>query len=269
MTAPAGPSRPVAPWPGVGSALLLALLAAIARLFAAELLGRALGFRDSVIGMSAILGYGVVLALSAPRLGVPAPLAFGVAPARSLTWLALPLFLPWLLLVSELDNYVGLWLPHPGGAGKAAALTEPLALLEIVLATAIAVPACEELLFRGLLQTALAPRLGRWTAALFVALLDGLALFPLFGPRAALSAAAQALSLGFVREAAGSLWPALGLHVGFGAIAVAARLGAFGIAGFDDTSVAHTPAGWIVAAAVSCALAFAICVRALRPSGSG
>jgi hypothetical protein len=264
-----GGSQPAGAWPGLGNALLLALLATSARLLAAQLLGEALGFRDSVLGMSAIVGFGVALALAAPRLRVPAPLAFGMVPARRITWLAVPLCVPWLLLVSELDNYVAHALPRVGDPAAVPTLDGPLALVELVLAVAIAAPVCQELFFRGLLQTALVPRLGRWRALLLVALLDGLALFPLFGPRALVSGAAQALALGFLREAAGSLRPALALHVAFGAVAVVARLGAFGIPGFDDTSVAHTPPGWLVGAAVACACAFALCTSALRRSGAG
>lgn len=269
MTREPGGSPAAEAWPGLGNALLLALLATSARLLAAQLLGEALGYRDSVLGMSAIVGFGVALALAAPQLRVPAPLAFGVVPARAITWLALPLCVPWLLLVSELDNYVAHLLPRAADGGAVPPLEGPLALVELVLAVGIAAPVCQELFFRGLLQTALVPRLGRWAALMLVALLDGLALLPLFGPRAVVWGAGQALALGFVREAAGSLRPALALHLAFGAVAVLARLGAFGIPGFDDTSVAHTPPDWLVGAAVACACGFALCTSALRRSSAG
>ncbi len=269
MTTGPGSSGAADPWPGIGNALLLALLATSARLLAVQLLGETLGFRDSVLGMSAIVGFGVALALAAPRLRVPAPLAFGLVPARATAWLAVPLLVPWLLLVSEVDNYVALWLPRVADASKVPPLEGPLALFELVLAVGIAAPLCQELFFRGLLQTALAPQLGRWRALLFVALLDGLALFPLFGPRAVIAGMGQAAALGLLREAAGSLRPALALHLGFGAVAVAARLGAFAIPGFDDTSAAHTQLAWLAVAAVSCAAGLAICVAALRCSDAG
>ncbi len=253
------------PYPRPAQAAILTTVALALRVVAVILFLALLGPGPSVLGMSAIVGIGAAFAIGASQLAVPASLQLGLRRPAAIGALAVPLLVPWLLLVSELDNVARGWLPEfADSAGDRVTPSGPLWLAELVLVLVVALPATSELFFRGLLQPGLVARLGRARGILLLCALDGLVVLPVLEPRSMLFAAALALPLALVREASGSLWPPLALHVGFGAVATGSELGAFGIPGFDDLGAAHTPASWLVPAAASALVGFALCFRALR-----
>jgi membrane protease YdiL (CAAX protease family) len=264
---PAGRGSAAAPepFPAPAQAFFVVSLALVVRTAAALLFSALLPPGPSVLGMSAIVGLGAAFAWGASQLPVAAAAHLGLRRPPARVALTVPLLVPWLLLVSELDNVArGLLpaLPDPPVTG--AAPSGPLWVAELVLTLAVAVPVCGELLFRGLLQPGLTARLGRARGIALVCALDALVVLPVLEPRAMLFAASLSLPLCLLRDASGSLWPALALRIGFGAITVAAELGAFGIPGFDDTSAAHTPLRWLAPAAGSALAGVAICLLALR-----
>ena len=76
------------------------------------------------------------------------------------------------------------------------------------------------------------------------------------------------LVFGLLRECSGSLAPGLVLNVVFGAVAVLASYGVFGIPGFDNLEAAHTPLVWLVPAALATGVGLRLCQSLLvaRPS---
>jgi membrane protease YdiL (CAAX protease family) len=253
------------PFPPPTQAFFLVAVALAVRVMAALLFTRLLPPGPSVLGMSAIVGLGGAFAVGAAQLTGSAADHLGFRRPPALVTLAVPLLVPWVLLVSELDNFARGVLPafpEPPSTGEPP--SGPFWFAELALSLALAVPVCEELFFRGLLQPGLVTRLGRARGALLVAGLGALVALPVLEPRSMLFAAALALPLCLLREAGGSLWPALALHACFGAVAVGAELGAFGIPGFDDMSAGHTPLRWLVPAAASALAGFGICALALR-----
>jgi ABC-2 type transport system permease protein/sodium transport system permease protein len=133
----------------------------------------------------------------------------------------------------------------------------PVAL--VLLAIAVAPGVCEELFFRGFLQTALeAPardgRPRRWTA--FFTTATAFAAFHLFNPlgftpERFLPSLLLGLALGLLRLASGSTWPGILMHVLNNGLAISAdRLGLdLGPAQSALLSVVHLPAAWLAAGA--------------------
>jgi hypothetical protein len=254
------------PFPAPAQAFYVVSLAVVARLGATVLLAALLPPGPSVVGMSAILGLGAAFAWGASHLHAPATAHLGLSRPRASVLPAVPLLVPWVVLVSELDNVARGFLPalpEPSVA-DAEASGGALLVVELVLVLVVVVPLCEELLFRGLLQPGLVARLGRARGILLVCALDALVALYALEPRAMLFAAGLALPLCVLREASGSLWPPLALRTCLGAVAVAAELGAFGIPGFDDLSATHTPPRWLGYAGASALAGFAVCLVGLR-----
>jgi membrane protease YdiL (CAAX protease family) len=253
------------PFPSAAQAAVLVSIALALRVVAAILFGSTLPSGPSVLGMSAIVGLGAAFAVGAAQLGAPAAPHLGLRRPPALAALAVPLLVPWVLLVSELDNYARVLLQvTPESEPDPAHPSGPLWIVELVLVLVVALPVTEELLFRGLLQPGLVTRLGRARGILLVCVLDALVVLPPLEPRTMLFAAALALPLALLRQASGSLWLGLALHMSFGAVAAAAELGLLGIPGFDDMTAAHTPAAWVAPAAASALAGFAVCFLSLR-----
>ena len=87
-------------------------------------------------------------------------------------------------------------------------------------------PLVEELLFRGVLLSALIPRCGRWGAAVLSSLAFALAHLPGLGwaPFAVPALLLLALALAWLRLRSGSLWPGVVAHAVHNLVAVAAWL---------------------------------------------
>lgn len=255
-------------YPAPSVALALAIFAGLVRALLLMLLMGTWGVRPGFLGIASIIALGIAFAFAAPRLSEPEAERLGLRRAPRVAWLAVPLLIPALLLVSELDNVAQHWLPAPEveeSGAEAPGGDGPLGILEWALVLVVVIPCTEEIFFRGLLQPGLVLRFGAHRGIAAMAGLHGLfTLLAVMNPRAALFSAALALILGVLRETSGSVLPGLLLHVAFGAVSLLAQLGSFGIPGFDDTSEAHTPLGWLAPAAFLCGIGFGLCRVAAR-----
>ena len=251
------------PFPTPWLALGLVGFAALLRMVFAGALYPLLGPRPSLVGITAILAFGLVFAFAAQRIPPPAAEHLGFRSAVPRSWRAVLFLLPGLILVSELDNVARDLLPAPPDATDRPA-PDVGALMEWGLVLIVVLPFTQELFFRGLLQPGVVASIGRRLGVPMVAALQGLAVLPLLGPRAALFALATALVLGFLRESARSLRPCLALNALFGLATVLSQAGAFGIPGFDDTSAPHTPLEWLLPAAMLFGVGLGLCRSTLR-----
>jgi membrane protease YdiL (CAAX protease family) len=210
------------------------------------------------LGIASIVGYGALLALSAPRIPDPPGAALGFTRAPALAWLAAALMLSSILLVSEVDNLFRAIYPMPESA-PGADRPGGFALVEFAIVYTVVLPVVYELFFRGLIQPRIVEQLGRTRGVLATAALSGLSWAVLGGPWAFVSRATEGLVFGVVREASGSLMPGLLLHVLFGAVSTLATVELFGIPGFDDLSAPHTPILWLMPAALLTGVSLRIC----------
>jgi hypothetical protein len=243
-------------------AILMGLLAPIAHVACALLLSL-IGFRGSlpVIGMAAVLAYAGIFTLCALRFRRPPLEQLALVRAPASAWLAVVFLLASVVLSSELDNWVKVFFPVPTEAVTSGEVVEAPPFVGATLAVVeLAVfPLAYELFFRGILQPLAVARIGVvpgvLLSALFSAVAGGLVFGGLWG---VVPAFASALVLGVLRQASGSLWPALALHALTGVVTLGAQYQLFGLAGFDDTNAAHTPVGWVAGAAVLTAIGLAL-----------
>jgi membrane protease YdiL (CAAX protease family) len=253
------PLPPAPAFPAPLQAALLALAAGFMRAIVALLLASSFGFRIGIVGIATIVGFGLAFAFAAPRVPAPPAASLGFGPASRWAWYAVPLLVPILLLVSELDNAV----PGPDPAPPGSPLDVP-AWIELSLVTVAVLPICEEIFFRGLLQPGLVSALGAAPGVLGSALLQGATWLVLSGPRALLFPVCTGIVLGILRQSSSSLLPGLLLHGLFGVTTVLAQAGVFGIPGFDDTQHAHTPLEFLAPAALLAGVGLGLCRLAGR-----
>jgi membrane protease YdiL (CAAX protease family) len=248
-------------------AFLLALIAPLAHALCMLVLVQ-IGFRGptSVMGMGALLAYSGLFALCAVRFARPPMQQLALVKPPAVAWLAVAFLLPSVVLSSEVDNVVKALFPLapveplPPDAGDVLPFYGPTVAI-----VAVAVfPVVYELFFRGILQPLAVARLGVVGGILLTALLSSVALGILDGLRGLAPALAGALVLCILRQASGSLWPPIALHALWGTTLVAAVYKLFGLAGFDDTSAAHTPLPWIAGAAAATLVGFWLCRVAAR-----
>jgi membrane protease YdiL (CAAX protease family) len=257
--------RPVA-------AVFAALAAGFAHMVVALSLATSVGPTLAVYALGALLAYGVFFALLTPRLGEAPAQRLGFARPSGRSALACVLLLASVLLTSEIDNAVRWLFPLPDAIREALAAPPPVrspgaALregIELVLVYVAVFPLIYEVFYRGIVQPALIARLGPVRGVLLTAAVEASAALanPLFLWAWPVVAARGAL-LGTLRYCSGSLLPALALHALMGAVEVGAQFEVFGIAGFDDLGAGHTPASWLVAAALPTALGLWLCRRLL------
>ncbi len=218
------------------------------------------------LGIAAILAYGGAFALATRRIHESPTSALGFVPSPRLAWLAAVLFLPSVLLISEIDNVVKQIIPlAPSGSRADAVLDEGLHVAEWSVVLIAVLPIVEEVFFRGLLLPPMVEAWGRLRGVLVCAGVSGFAFtVGLMNPALFAVYAARGLVMGLLRVSSGSLWPGLALNVGFGVIAAFAIVESFGIPGFDDSSADHTPLGWLIPAALSTGVGLGLCRALLR-----
>ncbi len=255
---------------------LVFVLALLAPLFhsLAEMVLLLIGFRGAipVIGMGAVLAYGGIFALCAVRFTRPPAQQLAFVNPPTVAWAAVLFLLPSIVLSSELDNWVKEFFPPPPLVDRGPTPEMPPFIGPTLAIVFIAVlPLAYELFFRGVMQPLAVARLGLVGGILLTAALSGVARGATgFGaPWEIAPACATALVLCTLRQASGSLWPPLALHVLVGLAAFAAQYHVFSIPGFDDMTARHTPAPWIVGAALSTLLGFALCRLASRARARG
>jgi membrane protease YdiL (CAAX protease family) len=214
------------------------------------------------IALGTVLGLGGAGTLGARAIPAPAEQRIGLTgfPLRLL--LPVLLLAPYVLLVSELDNWIAALFPAPDAASEAEAdvALVGLAAVELVLFLVLLRPVLEEFFFRGVVQQGVVAVLGTRRGIVLTALLFAVvrASFGLGDTQRALTLAAQGffegLLLSGLRLATGSILPGVVLAMGtagVGLLALATKE-AFAIPGFNDES-AHTPLTWLVPAALSVA----------------
>ena len=260
------PESPQPLLPGPLGALGLTLGAWTVTLISAIALAPAGGGIGMAVGL--VLGFGGIATMAARGVPAPADVRLGLRrfDARILGWLALLLPLP--LLLSELDNWVGVLLPveRDFPSGDEVGL---LGIAESLLFLALLRPVVEEFFFRGVVQHGLVSHRGARAGVLLTAALYSLAHLGFYASdeRAAASAALQGvvegIVLGTLRIASGSILPGILLRTATSALGLFAVVGAdaLPIPGFN-TGDPHTPALWLIPAAVSVALALRLIARA-------
>lgn len=223
----------------------------------------------SIVGMATIGAFGAMFALGVTRLQEPPAQALGLVLAPGRAWLAALFLAPSILLVSELDNLLQMVIPLPDELKGGDTPEQGLALVEMAIVAIVVLPPIQELFFRGLLQPRAVAGLGRMRGIVVTATLAGLAALALGGPWHMQRNLTLGLLFGLLRECSGSLGPGLVLNVAFGALAVLASYGVFGIPGFDDLESAHTPLAWLLPAALTTGVGLRLCQSLLagRPSG--
>lgn len=252
------------PFPNARQALMLAAVGGLMRLAALVALAGSFGYRPAFFGVAALVGLGGAFALAIPRIPPPPEQTLGVVPPPRRAWLAVPFLLPALLLISELDNIWKALAPLPAEPVPIDVMSTPQ-LLELVLVLAVAVPVAEEVFFRGLVQPALVREWGsRLGIATVAAVQGGIAVLLSMHAAPFAFAFGLALVLGVLRHCARSIVPSIALHALCGLAAVGAAFHAYGIPGFDDVSVAHTPLGYLLSAGALVGIGLGLCRAAAR-----
>jgi membrane protease YdiL (CAAX protease family) len=262
------------PLPSPLGAALMTLLAFVLVLFGwilfAPATGHALG-----LALGLCLGFGGVGTLGARSLSGAAEERLGLRGFAPRFLLPMLLFLPALVLASELDNLVrplfpALPLPEDAPPGPEALR---LAALELAITSALLRPVVEEFFFRGVVQQGVVAHFGAlggvaYTAALFGLATGGIAL-P-FGPDRAASDAVQAaglgLLLGLLRQASGSLLAPIVAACALEALGLASVLlfaDALPIAGYNAAGD-HTPVSVLAPCAAAVALGAWLALRGAR-----
>lgn len=247
---------------------VLALLAPLLHSLAVMVL-LLVGFRGliPVVGMGAVLAYGGIFSLCAVRFRRPPAQQLAFVNPPAVAWAAVLFLLPSIVLSSELDNWVKVFFPPPPFVDPGPTLETPPFLGPTLAIVFVAVlPLAFELFFRGVMQPLAVGRLGVIGGILLTTVLSGVARGATgFGaPWEIAPACATALVLCILRQASGSLWPPLALHVLVGLTAFAAQYQVFGLPGFDDMTARHTPAAWLAGAAACTLLGFVLCRVASR-----
>jgi membrane protease YdiL (CAAX protease family) len=245
----------------LGFAAAITLFAAFLSFLLFALLAQGGEPSPATLGFSALAGYTAMFAVAAPRLPPPPRLALGLVAPPARAWPAILLLLPASLLLSEVDNWVRVLIPPPESPERAA--PGPVELVQIALVHVIALPAAEEIFFRGMIQPRLVERSGVEPGVVATALLSAVPVLPFGLIWSGALTLCEALVLCAVRHLTGSTIASLVLHACYGGIVVAATMGAFGIPGFDDLGAPHTPAYYLAPAAVSVVVAFLL-LRGLR-----
>ncbi len=261
------PEEAPEPFPTPIQAVALTFFATFLQGIIVLLLAAQYGFRIGLLGISAILAYGFLFSLVAPRLG-PAPgaaLGFVRPPGRA--WAGVLFLCSAVLLISEINNLVLDRFPLPESTGETPKPEGALGLFEWLVVLVVVLPLIHEIFFRGVLQPLQVERFGAARGIGFVALLEGGGAALIGDPRLFPEVMATGLLFGFMRYTTGSLLPALTLSALFGAIRVAGVMGAFGIPGFDDTSSPHTPLEYLAPAALLVGIGLNLCRNAPRGPG--
>ena len=249
-------------------AFVLALLAPLVHVLAVMVLSL-IGFRGAVpvVGMGALLAYAGIFTLCALRFRRAPLVELALVRAPASTWVAVMLLAASVVLSSEIDNWVKVFFPVPSELVTTDGVVEAPPFLGATLAVVelAAFPLAYELFFRGILQPLAVARIGVVAGVLLTAMLSAVASGLVFaGLWGVAPAFASALVLGVLRQASGSLWPPLALHAITGLVTLGAQYHLFGLAGFDDTTAAHTPLAWVGGAAALTGIGFGLLRVAAR-----
>jgi membrane protease YdiL (CAAX protease family) len=254
------------PFPSPLQASLLALLGVFLASLVAVLLADVTS-PTTAAGLATVIGVGAAGALGAANVPPPHAERLGLRGLRLLHLPPLLLLVPVALFAAALDPLLSTWLPAPDAETVAERMREVLptddrlALVETLVVAVGLAPIVEEWLFRGVIQQGLVARLGVPAGVVTTALL-----FAIghggggFSAQSTAAVVAQifviGLTLGFARQATGSLLAPILLHAGVNAV------GVLGLAlGADAASAAaaaeapqHQPPAMLAASAAAVAL---------------
>ena len=248
-------------------AFVLALLAPLIHV-ACVLVLSLIGFRGSVpvVGMGALLAYAGIFSLCALRFRRPPTQQLSLVRAPASAWIAVAFLTASIVLSSELDNWVKVFFPVPSDLLLTPEAPPPWFGTTFGIVEIVVFPLAYELFFRGVLQPLAVARIGVTGGVLLTAMLASVASGLIFGGLWGVAPAfVISLVLSVLRQASGSLWPPIVLHALIGALTVGAQYQLYGLAGFDDTTAAHTPLLWLIGAAVLSAVGFVLLWVAARP----
>lgn len=226
------------------------------------------------IGIATTIAFGAIGTLAARRVPEPKALRLGLVGFDIRLAPALALLLPWVVVASELDNWIAAALPPPDPEVLKQAIEESLAkdtALSIAQRSLFLVgllPVVAEWLLRGVVLQGVVAHLGRAGGVIFTSVLGVGTVYAAgttFASLAVCTLLAGAL-LGIARLATGSLLAPIVLHMGWNAIVVAATTfrDELPISGFNTLDGSHTPLALVAPAVAACALALSILSRALR-----
>jgi membrane protease YdiL (CAAX protease family) len=227
------------------------------------------------IALGTVLGLGGAGTLGARAIPAPAEQHIGLTGFPMRLLFPVLLLAPYVLLLSELDNWIAALFPPPDPETDTDFPLVGLAAVELVLFLVLLRPVLEEFFFRGVVQQGVVAVLGTRRGILLTAFLFAAvrASFGLGDTQRALTLAAQGfcegLLLSGLRLASGSILPGVVLAMlsaGLGLLALATK-DAFVIPGFNDAS-AHTPFSWLLPAALSVAAGIAWFRRYAESSGT-
>ncbi len=242
--------------------VMLTIVAGFVQLaFLTTFQGAGAGAMPALVGMGAIVGFGVAIYLASSHIPEPPAFHLGLVPPPRTAWTAV-LFLAFsVLLISEVDNVFKQVFPLPEELTDAVPRPEgAMYAFSLTLLLIVIQPATEEIFFRGLVQPRFVEKHGIGRGLVLTSLLNGLALsLALLNPWSFASVFSMSLVLGVLRQSSHSILPGLVLHALFGTAALLASFEAFGIEGFDDLSAAHTPLGWLAPAFLLSGIGFGLC----------
>lgn len=230
-------------------------------------------FDIGVVGIAMTLAFGLVATLAARRVPEPQAPRLGLVGFDARLAPALALLLPYVIVASEVDNWIAHLIPPADpqavrDAIEAARESDTtLAIVQRALFLVGIQPVVVEWLLRGVVQQGAIAYLGRAAGVIFTAIV-GIGTINAGGTTplswALLSVGSGAL-LGVVRVASGSLLAPILLHMGWNAIGVAAiSLGdALPIPGFNQLDQSFTPPLLLLACTASAGLGFVLVARRL------
>ncbi len=217
MTDAAQPRQaPARPFPNLLQALLFTLLGST---LASLLLGGtapSLGV-PAAAALAIALGMGSAGALAATRIEAPHARRVGLIHLEPRFIAGLALLLPIVLIASEADNLVRVWVGLPAAEGDRTEPGAPLLWVESLILLVGLRPLVEEWFFRGLMQQGLAARFGAVAGIALAAALSALhrGLLGLGNPSVwpwVAQTWVLAIAFGYARWITGSLLAAILLH---------------------------------------------------------
>lgn len=242
------------PFPGPLGALLITMAASFTAVLVASLFGRRPDF--GAIGIGQVVGFGMVAILATQRIPPPQSERVGLQ-GFAIQFLPLLVFLlPAVVLTSEVDNWIRVWLPiqeiseaTPDAVEEAPALYQQVQRAIVVIGLA---PVMEEWLFRGVILQGLVGNLGRIPGIALTSMLFAMGhIGPGPGSSIVLSyfmvAFLTGVTLSIVRLATGSLLAAMLVHASLNLISLGADslANTIPITGFNAEGP-HTPVSVLV-----------------------
>ena len=141
-------------------------------------------------------------------------------------------------------------------------------IFSTLLALAVIVPICEEVLFRGLLLRGLKYTYGAASALFVSSILFGLSHFRL--PTAILPATIAGLLLGLIALRSGSIWPSIAMHAAVNTVPVIISPEIVLIRGFNDvqSQVSHISVALLIGSCLISLVVLAVLVATARTGGN-